>query len=188
MVSRDVPLEYVRRGSLAMDRQILKNPFLRAGQHLGTEAGCVSVACAVGSGNYRYQPCVECPLHVSLDMNLLDTWHVTVLGMERFGVGEVVAVQSLKNRAEWRRAKIVAIAKQKVAGVMRETYSVVYFGPRNSRRFSRCEMPFALLESRLCVCRKFHATSICFVDAVFIGMLKIQHQTRGWTLILHLLK
>ena len=32
MLSRDVPLEYVRRGSLAMDRQILKNPFLRAGQ------------------------------------------------------------------------------------------------------------------------------------------------------------
>jgi len=39
MISRDVPLEYVRRGSLAMDRQILRNPFLRAHQHMSDTEG-----------------------------------------------------------------------------------------------------------------------------------------------------
>jgi hypothetical protein len=37
VVCRDVPFTYIRRGSLAMDRQILRNPFLRVQTHDASE-------------------------------------------------------------------------------------------------------------------------------------------------------
>jgi len=44
-----------------------------------------------------------------------------------------VVVQQRNDSSQWRRAKVVAIVKQRVAGEMQETYSVVYSGPPGPR-------------------------------------------------------